>query len=399
MLALGAELARRGHAVLLESWTRWEEHARAAGMEWASAPEYPVFPRPGQPIRPYASVAYAVAETRPVLEAWRPDVVVHDILTLAPALSAELLGVPWATLVPHVHPRPPAGAPAYAVGARPSRTSLGRALWRAVERPLGLGYRQGQRELDELRRRLGLAPTGRIFGGMSQELVLVGTFPQLEYAREWAPWEHVVGPLLWEPPWPEDPSPPPGEGPVVLVAPSTAQDPSHRLLRTALAGLGGSELRVLGAWNRRPLPGPATVPANTRLVEWVSYARAMARADLVVTHGGHGTVVRALASGCPVVVAPAAGDQNENAARADWAGVGVRLPWRLLSPGTLRLAVGRALAEPELGTRAGALARWGAGHDGAARAADLVERLAAGAGGRDGAQASRRESTTTSSAP
>ena len=54
----------------------------------------------------------------------------------------------------------------------------------------------------------------------------------------------------------------------------------------------------------------------------------MPRCDVVVTHGGHGTLVRALASGSAVVVVPEGGDQNENAARADWAGVGVRIPRR-----------------------------------------------------------------------
>ena len=45
---------------------------------------------------------------------------------------------------------------------------------------------------------------------------------------------------------------------------------------------------------------------------------------------------------------------GENAARADWAGVGVRLPWRFLTPATLRLAVRRALEHPVSG-RAGAV--------------------------------------------
>jgi UDP:flavonoid glycosyltransferase YjiC (YdhE family) len=67
---------------------------------------------------------------------------------------------------------------------------------------------------------------------------------------------------------------------------------------------------------------------------------------------------------------------GENAARADWAGVGVRLPWRFLSPATLRLSVRRALASPALARRAAELQRWAEVNDGAARAADLVEELA-----------------------
>jgi UDP:flavonoid glycosyltransferase YjiC (YdhE family) len=162
------------------------------------------------------------------------------------------------------------------------------------------------------------------------------------------------------------------------VAPSTAQDPEHRLLRAAVRGLAGERVRVIATWNRRPLGDPLAVPANTRLVEWVSYSRTMARCALVICHAGHGTLARALASGAPVVALPHSGDMAENAARADWAGVGVRLPWRLLSPATLRLAVRRALSDPRRRAAAQELAVWAATHDGAGRAAELVERLAAG---------------------
>ena len=181
---------------------------------------------------------------------------------------------------------------------------------------------------------------------------------------------------MWEPPYGEV-EPPPGHDPLVLVAPSTAQDPDHLLLRAAVEGLRHERVRVLAAWNRRPLDGPLAVPANTRLVEWVSYARTMPRCALVITHAGHGTLARALASGAPVVAVAHSGDMAENAARADWAGVGVRLPWRLLSPVTLRLAVRRALAEPRRRAAAQELAVWAATHDGASEAADLVEALAA----------------------
>jgi UDP:flavonoid glycosyltransferase YjiC (YdhE family) len=56
--------------------------------------------------------------------------------------------------------------------------------------------------------------------------------------------------------------------------------------------------------------------------------------------------------------------------------VGVRLPWRLVTPGTLRLAVRRAVSEASLGARARELASWAAAHDGASRAAEMVEELA-----------------------
>jgi UDP:flavonoid glycosyltransferase YjiC (YdhE family) len=67
---------------------------------------------------------------------------------------------------------------------------------------------------------------------------------------------------------------------------------------------------------------------------------------------------------------------NENAARVDWAGAGVRVPRRFLSPRVLRLAVERALSEPAIARRARELGDWAQMNDAGARAASLVERLA-----------------------
>jgi UDP:flavonoid glycosyltransferase YjiC (YdhE family) len=376
MIALGRELAGRGHKVVLQTWSRWEPDVRAAGMEFAAAPEYHVFPTRERPLKPYEAVVRATGETRPLVASMRPDVVVADILTLAPALAAELEGVPVATVIPHVDPRFEPGWPPYSLGARLARTPVGRRLWGAAARVTDAGLEHGRRELNETRRRLGLGPLDRVHGGISTSLALVATFPALEYPRRVAlPSTHVVGPLLWEPPFGEVPLPP-GDAPLVLVAPSTSQDPSHRLLRATLAGLADAPVRVLASTNRRPLDREVEVPANARLVDWVSYSRTMPRCDVVVCHGGHGTVVRALASGCVVVAVPAAGDMNENAARIDWAGVGVRVPRRLCNPSAVRLAVDRALATPQLRTRARELAAWSSEHDAAAHAADLIEALA-----------------------
>jgi UDP:flavonoid glycosyltransferase YjiC (YdhE family) len=166
--------------------------------------------------------------------------------------------------------------------------------------------------------------------------------------------------------------PPPGDGPVVLVAPSTSQDPEHRMLRAALSGLAHEPVRVIATYNRRH-PGDIDVPANAVLVDWLSYAKTMPACDVVVCHAGHGTVVRALASGCAVVCCPAAGDMNENAARVDWAGLGTRLPRRLVSARGVRLAVLKALGIDR--SRIEAVAAWCSENDGAAAAADHVERL------------------------
>jgi UDP:flavonoid glycosyltransferase YjiC (YdhE family) len=375
MIALGRALVARGHSVTLQTWTRWQEQVEGEGIDFAPAPEYTVFPSGPEPLAFYEAVVHATTDTLPLVRRLRPDVAVADILTLAPSLAAELEGVPCATLIPHVYPCAAPTFPIYSLGARMPRTRLGRELWRRAQAPVNRGLELGRNELNETRARLGLDPLAHVHGGISRRLALVATFPQLEYPRTWPEHVHVVGPLMWEPPS-EDVEPPPGEEPLVLIAPSTAQDTEHRLLRAALDGLADAPVRVLATWNRRLPSNPLPVPENTRLVDWVSYSRTMSWSDVVVSHAGHGTLVRALASGCAVVAAPAIGDMNENAARADWAGVGVRIPRRFIAPRTIRLAVERALGDPGIRVRARELAAWAAGHDAGAAASELIEELA-----------------------
>ena len=375
IIALGRALADRGHEVTVQTWERWRAPIEAEGLSFSPAPEYHVFPSGPEPLDFYEAVVHATRDTLPLVAALRPDVVVADILTLAPALAAELEGVPCATLIPHVFPQGAPGLPIYSLGARLPRTALGRAFWRRAGRPLEHGLQLGRAQLNDTRARVGLPPLDHTHGGTSRQLALVATFPQLEYPRAWPSYAHVVGPLMWEPPA-ADVELPPGDEPLVLVAPSTAQDPSHRMLHAALRGLADAPVRVLATWNRRLPPRPLPVPANARIVDWVSYSRTMPSCDVVVCHAGHGTLVRALSSGCAVVACPAIGDMNENASRVSWAGAGVRVPRRFISPRPLRLAVERALEEPSIRVRARELAAWAGSHDAGGTAATLVEELA-----------------------
>lgn len=381
MMALGARLAARGHEVWLQTWSRWQDDVEAAGMRFAAAPEYQVFPQLGQePLKPYAAVARATVDTVPLVREIRPHATVADILTLGPALASERCGVPVATLIPHVDPRGEPGWPPYSSGARPAGL-LGRVLWAGPNALVGWSLDRGRGELNETRARVGLPPQERRHGGISEQLTLVGSVPQLEYPRRRAlPHTHLVGPFVWEPP--SDPVElPPGDDPLVVVAPSTSQDPDGLLLRAALRGLADAPVRILAAQNRTSAAAaqrlPALeVPANARLVPWMSYAQVMPHADVILCHAGHGTLLRALAAGKPVVAIPAAGDMYENAARLAWSGAGIRLPRRLAGGRVLRAAVLRAIGDPRYRERAAEIAAWVAAGDGAQRAAPLVEALA-----------------------
>ena len=374
-IALGLALRGRGHEVTIETWEERGAAVEGAGLGFAAAEEYRMFPPPDPDSAEGAHAAEAAQALLPLLEEMRPHAVVSDILTLAPALAAELAGIPRATLIPHIYPVVEPGLPFFAVGLQPPRTPLGRGVWRAGQRALNVGLEQGRRDLNRQRTRLGLPPTERFHGGISPELALVGTFPQLEYPRRWPAGVEVTGPMTFELPHPEIELPP-GEAPLVLVAPSTAHDSGNHLVRTALRALTDEPVRVVATTNRVVPQDPIEVPDNAILVDWLSYSQTMPVASLVISHGGHGTVARALGAGTPLLISPFIGDMSETAMRVSWAGTGLSLPWRLCRPAPLRWATRRILGNPSFARRAGELAAWGRENDGAVCGAKLVERLA-----------------------
>jgi MGT family glycosyltransferase len=374
-IALARELKRRGHDVLVETWEEWRPAVEAEGLGFTGAQEYTVFPPPGPDTPDGQTAAAAARALARLMEGFEPDLVVSDILTLAPTLAAEVAGVPHATLIPHVYPVQEAGMPLYSLGFPPPRTALGRLAWRATMPIMSGGLRRGRDEMNETRARLGLGPLDRFHGGISELLAMCATFPQLEYPRRWPAHVHVTGPLFFELEA-EEVEIPDGDEPLVLIAPSTSQDPECVLLRRSLEALAEEPVRILATTNKHRPEEPIEVPDNAVLVRWVSYSQAMAAADVVICHGGHGTVVKSLAEGVPLLVCPAVGDMGENAARVAWSGAGLSLPRRMLSRRGIRLAVRELLGEPRFGARAAELARWAAENDGAAMAATLVEEAA-----------------------
>jgi UDP:flavonoid glycosyltransferase YjiC (YdhE family) len=280
--------------------------------------------------------------------------------------------------VPHLFPVHESGWPPYSSGARPPRTPLGRAMWRPLDRLVELGLHEGREQLNGARARVGLPPVAHVHGGLSRRLSVVATFPQLEAGRSLPGWARVTGPLAWErPDGEDDSSAPPGDDPLVLVAPSTSQDPEHRLVRATLAGLEGEPVRVLAAANGRPLPAGTRVPKNARVVDWPSYSRTMPGCAAVISHGGHGTLAQALIAGVPVVCSPAGGDMGENSARVARTGAGVSLPRRLATPAGVRLAVHRLLADARYADGAKPLAEWAQRHRGPEAAAKALAGLLA----------------------
>jgi len=374
-ISLGLAMAGCGHEVVIESWEERRKAVEGAGLGFTAAEEYRMFPPPAPDSTDGNHAAEAALALLPLLKEMRPHVAVCDILTLAPSLAAEKAGVPLATLIPHIYPVLEPGMPFFAVGLRRPRTAVGRGIWRAGTRALNVGLENGRRDLNAQRAKLGLPPIDRFHGGISPDLALVATFPQLEYPRRWPPGVKVTGPMSFELAHPEIELPR-GDAPLVLIAPSTAHDSGNHLVRTALQALASEPVRVVATTNRVTPQSPIEVPENAVLVDWLSYSQLMPAASLVISHGGHGTVARALGAGTPVLVCPIVGDMSETAMRVSWSKVGLSLPWRLCRPAYLRWGARRILGDRDFANRAAELAAWAQENDGAKRGAELVERLA-----------------------
>jgi UDP:flavonoid glycosyltransferase YjiC (YdhE family) len=84
----------------------------------------------------------------------------------------------------------------------------------------------------------------------------------------------------------------------------------------------------------------------------------MREAALVVTHGGHGTVMRALVSRTPMLVIPHGRDQNDNAVRVTHRGAGLSL-MPDASVDAIRTACSRLFARAAVPHRSGAARRSG----------------------------------------
>ena len=112
-------------------------------------------------------------------------------------------------------------------------------------------------------------------------------------------------------------------------------------------------IRVLGELNVRALvtTGPAIDPKkfvsrpNVVVREFVPHVDVMPKADLAITHAGHGTVIRALAAGVPMVCVPLGRDQYDVAARVAWRGAGVKAS-RKARPAALKRAIATVLESP-----------------------------------------------------
>jgi UDP:flavonoid glycosyltransferase YjiC (YdhE family) len=89
-------------------------------------------------------------------------------------------------------------------------------------------------------------------------------------------------------------------------------------------------------------------PPNIETSPYADHDQLLPRCAAVVTHGGLGTTLRALAHGKPLLLLPLGRDQQFNAGRVVELGAGICLPVEA-SPGEIASALVDLLAQPHYG--------------------------------------------------
>ena len=313
-LALCLRFAAAGDDPVLLTGTEWLDTARAAGIEAVELVGLDPTDEDDDTdagAKIHQRAARMAVLNVPVLRKLAPDLVVSDVITACGGMAAELMGIPWIELTPHPLYLPSKGLPPLGSGLAPG-TGLGGRLRDTVMRSLtARSWREGLRQRSAVRAQIGLP--ARDPGPLRR---LIATLPALEVPRpDWPAEAVVVGPLHFEPTTAVLPIPP-GQGPVILVAPSTATTGAEGVVELALEHL---------------VPGE-TLPAGSRVVisrlggedlhvpAWASVGlgrqdELLTHADLVVCGGGHGMLSKTLLAGVPLVVVPGGGDQWELANR------------------------------------------------------------------------------------
>lgn len=355
-LGIAAELRHRGHDVSFYGRHEMVPRARAAGAT-AHAFEQALTDQASFAFHPLASVfgyccSPAVGEELVELVAVQdPDLVVID------AMFGAALDV-----APRLH--------------RPTAVMVHTFLYRGID-----AWRANLAMQSETRQRAGFSGLDAldILWGQ-RDLVHVNTLASYD-GEPTVPWSNVVhgAPVLGsnprathvELPWPPD-----DPAPLVLLSFSTVPEQrSAESLQRALDALGRLPVHVVATTGGIVAIDELDAPANAYVVEVADHDAVLSRASLVVGHGGHGTTMRTLRAGLPLVGMPAKGtDQASNLRLVEQLGAGRFLPPEA-DVDLITATVAQVLADPAYGDVAQGLARDFEGRDGASLAADSLERV------------------------
>jgi MGT family glycosyltransferase len=394
LMLVARGLQARGHGVLILSDACNEADAKALDLPfraWRHAPSRPDKAAASDLLRDWEAdnpmeavgrlceriiAGPAGLYARDVLEALDAapfDLVVTQELLFGAMMAAESAGAPLALFCANVWPFPTLpGLPPFGAGMAPAANDQDAMLHQMVGQTTRTIFQMGLPALNAAREGLGLAPVADLFDQLAvAKAVLLGTSRAFDFAPQplAEPFAYV-GPYVgdpvdveaWTSPWPADDA-----RPLVVVTSSSLYEAQEGLLTRmieALAGLPVRALVTLGpALELADFPGSN----NVHVVRSAPHGALMEQAALFVTHGGHGSTIRPLMAGVPLLIQPGLRDQRDNAQRVTHRGAGLMLE-RDAPVEKIAEAVTTLLGEPSYREAARAL--------GASIAADMAARSA-----------------------
>jgi len=351
VLPLAERLVGRGHEVVFLGHRSQEAAVKAAGCGFAAyerAPETAPSSSEGATVNDWAArtrlgraaiyrdhlligpAGLVAADVLAAVDRFQPDAIAVDCLLLGAIVGAERSGLPSAA-VWHCNYAPPhLEIPVQGSGRGLPRGVFGR-LRQKVERTLANAWwDRSLPSLNATRAGLDLPPltgVGEQFDRLDR--TLVASSAALDFASlsgiDLPPNLRYIGPQIGTAPAASHGAAEDGEQPLVLVSFSTTYQAQQALLERAIEALGTLSVRALVTTGPAvSIEGP--VPANVEVRPWAPHSEVLPRASLILTHGGHGTVMKSIAHGVPAVCIPMGRDQPCVAARLVHAGCGLRLP-------------------------------------------------------------------------
>jgi MGT family glycosyltransferase len=302
----------------------------------------------------------------------RPDVIVYSFISQAARLAAQRLGIP--------------GVMFYTTYASNDHFDLisqmfSKHLQISAEETADL-----QARLDELTARHGVARLAA--ASLSNPPAAVNlVFMPRSFQPQGDTFDdrfHFVGPCLraTEPRLPAG-LVPPGAAPLVLVSLGTVFNAWPSFYKDCLTAFGHKPYRVVMALG--PAVDPATLgelPPNVSVRPHLPQLALLQQADLFVSHGGMNSTMEALYHGVPLVVIPQMEEQELTARRIDELSLGRFLHRDHVTAESLATAVSELLDSSKVRQTMDATQAEVRQSGGTSRAADLIERTAAGASDR-----------------
>jgi UDP:flavonoid glycosyltransferase YjiC (YdhE family) len=371
MLEAARKLVARGHhvRVMSEECNRPEsEAAGATFVSWRRAPNRKDRSPESQNFRDWAAATPQEGIISVVRDAWAGPSLLYaqDVLEELRRESADLvitfeglfgvmaacesIGQKFVILTANISLAPLPGIPPLGPGLAPARIDQERELHAQIAQASVPIFDSGLPALNAARAELGLAPLEHLLDQFrAAEIELLGTSQAFDFPCADLP-DHVryVGPQISDPHWAKkwtSPWPASDQRLLVAVGFSTTFQNHAGVLQNVIDALAPLPARVLVTLGGAIKASDLKAAANTILVESAPHSQVMREAAAVVTHGGHGTVMRALVSRAPMLVIPHGRDQNDNAIRITERGAGLSLmPDATVE--AIRAACERLLNEP-----------------------------------------------------